>query len=138
MSIGTCVRHTNEILNGMKGLSKDERPDVVSYNIVIRTYKNNIRKAMHLLREMIDNGIQPNRKTFETLMFVLKHDKTIKNKKEIEAEIRSLCSGKSHPPNNDSAGNTANNVNRQNYDNNEEDQKRKHPVGRKKSHAEMK
>jgi pentatricopeptide repeat protein len=121
----------------MKGLSKEERPDVVSYNIVIRTYRNNIRKAMHLLREMIDSGIQPNRKTFETLMFVLKHDKTVKSKLEIEAEIHSLCSGKSYPPNGNS-GNRGNTVNRHNYNKNGEDGKQGNLAGGKNSHAEMK
>jgi pentatricopeptide repeat protein len=97
LSIGTCVRRTNEILNGMKELSEDEQPDVVSYNIAIRTYRNNIKKAISLLREMIDNSIRPNRKTFETLMYVLKHDTTVKEKKDIEAEIQKLCSEKQYP-----------------------------------------
>jgi hypothetical protein len=92
---------------------------------------------MHLLREMIDSGIQPNRKTFETLMFVLKHDKTVKSKVEIEAEIHSLCSGKSHPANGNS-GNRGNTVNRHNCNKNGEDGKQGNLAGGKNSHAEMK
>lgn len=72
----------------MQGLGKDERPDVISYNIVIRAYGNNMNKAEELIQDMIANGLKPTEHTYDTLLHVLRRDSKVKNKDEKLSEIR--------------------------------------------------
>jgi pentatricopeptide repeat protein len=82
------ARRAEDILRGMQGLSKAEQPTVVTYNTVIKAYRDDFSKAETLLQEMIANDLQPNEKTMETLLYVLKHDVQVKDKEERAAEIR--------------------------------------------------
>merc|ERR1719491_1085716 len=75
------------VLRSMKGLNKDERPNVISYNTVIRAYSNDMNKAEELLQDMIENGLHPTEHTYDTLLHVLRRDYRIKNKKRKLAEL---------------------------------------------------
>jgi pentatricopeptide repeat protein len=74
----------------MQGLGKNERPNAISYNTVIRAYSNDVGKAEELIRDMIANGVEPTDHTYKTLIQVLKRDSTIKNKDKKLEEMREL------------------------------------------------
>ena len=81
-------RRAEFILRSIQELDdKDERPDVTSYNIVIKAYSNDMEKAEELLQDMIKNGLDPNEHTYDTVHHVLRRDKRIKNKEQKFAEI---------------------------------------------------
>eukprot|EP00980_Cylindrotheca_fusiformis_P028077 scaffold22578_cov164-Cylindrotheca_fusiformis.AAC.3 len=63
------------------------KPDVVSYNSVIRAQKNDLAKAEVFVEEMIQQGIHPDNVTKRTLMNILNGDKSITNKKEKAREL---------------------------------------------------
>jgi pentatricopeptide repeat protein len=77
-----------EILAGMKTLSEIQQPTVVSYNTALKTYRQNMVKAENLVEDMIEYGLKPNEKTWDALMDVLKHDKSVRNKEEKLAYLR--------------------------------------------------
>jgi pentatricopeptide repeat protein len=81
-------RRVEEILADMKSLSDVQQPTVVSYNTVLKTYRNSIVKAEKLLDDLIAYGLKPNEKTWDAVMEVLKHDKSIDNKEEKRAQLR--------------------------------------------------
>merc|ERR1712161_168033 len=81
-------RKAEFVLRSMKGLNKDERPNVISYNTVIRAYSNDMKKAEELLQDMLENGLHPTEHTYDTLLNVLGRDYRIKNKERKLAELR--------------------------------------------------
>ena len=81
-------RKAEFVLRSMQGLGKNERPDAISYNTVIRAYSNDMNKAEELVRDMIENGIEPTEHTYNTLVQVLNHDFTILDKDQKLEEIQ--------------------------------------------------
>jgi pentatricopeptide repeat protein len=76
------------VLRSIQGLDdKDDRPNVISYNTVIRAYSNDMDKTEELLQDMIKNGLHPNEHTYDTVYHVLRRDKRVKNKEQKFAEI---------------------------------------------------
>lgn len=83
-------RKAEFVLRSMQGLGKNERPNAISYNTVIRAYSNDMNKAEELVRDMIANGLEPTDHTYSTLVHVLNRDFTIKEKGKKLEEIREL------------------------------------------------
>ena len=83
-------RKAEFVLRSMQGLGKNERPNAISYNTVIRAYSNDMNKAEELVRDMISNGIEPTEHTYNTLVHVLNRDFTIEGKDKKLEEIRGL------------------------------------------------
>eukprot|EP00536_Pseudo-nitzschia_multiseries_P012335 jgi/Psemu1/326771/estExt_fgenesh1_pg.C_4660016 len=83
-------RKAEFVLRSMQGLGPDERPNTVSYNIVMRAYSNDMVKAEELVRDMIDNGLEPTEHTFKTLIHVLNRDFRIRDKDRKLKELREL------------------------------------------------
>ena len=83
-------RKAEFVLRSMQGLGKNEKPNAISYNTVIRAYSNDMNKAEELVRDMIGNGIEPTDHTYSTLVHVLNRDNTIQDKDEKLEEIKGL------------------------------------------------
>jgi pentatricopeptide repeat protein len=72
----------------MQQLTKEERPNVISYNTVIHAYSNDFQTALGLAEEMVDRGIIPNDSTCHTLLKILAKDDRVTNKEEQKAEMQ--------------------------------------------------
>jgi len=83
-------RKAEFVLRSMQGLGKNERPNAISYNTVIRAYSNDVGKAEELIQDMIANGVEPTDHTYKTLIQVLNRDFTIKDKDKKLEEMREL------------------------------------------------
>jgi len=81
-------RKAEFVLRSMQGLGANERPNAISYNIVIRAYSNDMAKAEELLQDMVANGLAPTEHTYNTVVHVLNRDFRIKNKDRKLAELR--------------------------------------------------
>ncbi len=83
-------RKAEFVLRSMQALGKNERPNAISYNTVIRAYSNDMNKAEELVQDMISDGIEPTDHTYNTLVHVLNRDFRIKDKDKKLEEIRNL------------------------------------------------
>jgi len=81
-------RKAEFVLRSIQSLGDAEKPNAISYNIVMRAYSNDMIKAEELVRDMIANGLEPTEHTFNTLVHVLNRDYRIKDKKHKLKEIK--------------------------------------------------
>jgi len=88
-------RKAEFVLRSMQALGKNERPNAISYNTVIRAYSNDMNKAEELVQDMISNKIKPTDHTYNTLVHVLNRDFRINDKDKKLDEIRDLYFGSS-------------------------------------------
>ena len=121
------------VLRSMQGLGKNERPNAISYNIVIRAYSNDMNKAEELVQDMISNGIEPTDHTYNTLVHVLNRDFTIKDKDKKLEELRDLYfASSSFPLENGRSPNKNRNAGKKRNNGNNNGKKTKNNSGRRR------
>uniref|UniRef100_A0A7S0UGU6 Pentacotripeptide-repeat region of PRORP domain-containing protein n=1 Tax=Pseudo-nitzschia delicatissima TaxID=44447 RepID=A0A7S0UGU6_9STRA len=121
------------VLRSMQGLGKNERPNAISYNIVIRAYSNDMNKAEELVQDMISNGIEPTDHTYNTLVHVLNRDLTIKDKDKKLEELRDLYfASSSFPLENGRSPNKNRNAGKKRNNGNNNGKKTKNNSGRRR------
>lgn len=81
-------RKAEFVLRSIQGLGDAEKPNAISYNIVMRAYSNDMIKAEELVREMIADGLEPTEHTFNTMVHVLNRDYRITDKEHKFKELK--------------------------------------------------